>query len=169
MSSRRILEQVGLHQYEISNFARSGFHCRHNMKYWMGEEYLSFGPTAASNFAGKRFTVMRDLEGYCKGIAEHGAILSECDTVPIREQAGEYIMLRLRTVQGIEREEYEKSYLLPFTPLEKLLLKYARDGFAEEDDEGRWRLTPKGFLVSNSILVELLDAQQHCTPLAKKK
>ena len=169
LAAVEILEQAGLHQYEISNFARSGFHCRHNMKYWMGEEYLSFGPTAASNFAGKRFTVMRDLEGYCKGIAEHGTILSECDTVPIREQAGEYIMLRLRTVQGIEREEYEKSYLLPFTPLEKLLLKYARDGFAEEDDEGRWRLTPKGFLVSNSILVELLDAQQHCTPLAKKK
>jgi len=163
-----ILEAAGLHQYEISNFARSGFSCRHNVKYWLGDEYLSFGPTAASNFAGKRFTIQRDLDGYIKGMAGSGVVLSECETVPAREQAGEYVMLRLRTVVGIEKDEYEKSYLLPFAPLEKLLQRYAKEGLACREGD-RWRLTPRGFLVSNSILVELLDAQQRSVPLAKKR
>lgn len=168
LAAVELLEKAGLHQYEISNFARSGFESRHNLKYWMGEEYLSFGPTAASNFAGKRFTIARDLEGYIHGIDEGGEILSECETVPLRERAGEYIMLRLRTVYGVDKEEYMKSFLLPFAPLEKIFMKFEKAGLCCIEHD-RWRLTPKGFLVSNSILVELLDAQQKSTPLTKKK
>ena len=165
----RILESRGLHQYEISNFSRSGFECRHNLKYWQGDEYLGFGPAAASDFGGKRFTVRRDLEGYIQGISENGTILSECESVPKKERAGEYVMLRLRTTRGIEAEEYTKSFLLPFGPLEKLMQKYEKNGLAQKTELGRWRLTPKGFLVSNSIIVELLEAQQRSTPLAKKR
>jgi len=165
----RILESRGLHQYEISNFSRSGFECRHNLKYWQGDEYLGFGPAAASDFGGKRFTVQRDLEGYIQGISENGTILSECESVPKKERAGEYVMLRLRTTRGIEAEEYTKSFLLPFGPLEKLMQKYEKNGLAQKTELGRWRLTPKGFLVSNSIIVELLEAQQRSTPLAKKR
>lgn len=168
LAAVEILEKAGLHQYEISNFARGGFSCRHNLKYWLGSEYLSFGPTAASNFAGKRFTIQRDLEAYIQGMSGSGVVLSECETVPMREQAGEYIMLRLRTIYGIEKEEYEKSFLLPFAPLEKVLQKFLKDGFALQEQD-RWRLTPKGFLVSNSIIVDLLDAQQRSMPLAKKR
>ena len=165
----RILESRGLHQYEISNFSRNGFECRHNLKYWQGDEYLGFGPAAASDFGGKRFTVRRDLEGYIQGISENGTILSECESVPKKERAGEYVMLRLRTTRGIEAEEYTKSFLLPFGPLEKLMQKYEKNGLAQKTELGRWRLTPKGFLVSNSIIVELLEAQQRSTPLAKKR
>lgn len=164
-----ILEAKGLHQYEISNFARDGFQCRHNLKYWTGEEYLGFGPAAASDFAGKRFTAERNLEGYIDGVMGQGVILSECEAIPKKERAGEYIMLRLRTVQGIEAEEYMKSFLLPFAPLEKLMQKYEKNGLAVRTAEGRWHLTPKGFLVSNSIILELLEAQQRSTPLAKKR
>lgn len=78
-------------------------------------------------------------------------------------------MLRLRTEHGVEAEEYMKSFLLPFAPLERLFLKYEKNGLAVKTAEGRWRLTPKGFLVSNSIIVELLEAQQRSTPLAKKR
>ena len=169
LSACEILEEAGLDQYEISNFARDGFACRHNKKYWLGEEYLGFGPAAASDYAGKRFTIHRDLEGYIQGVATDGVILSECEAVPKKERAGEYLMLRLRTVEGIEKEEYMKSFLLPFAPLEKLLQKYEKNGLALRTEEGRWHLTPKGFLVSNSIIVELLDAQQRSTPLAKKR
>ena len=168
LAAVEILEQAGLKQYEISNFARSGFASRHNLKYWMGGEYLSFGPTAASNFAGKRFTIKRDLDAYIDGIHQGGMILSECETVPLRERAGEYLMLRLRTRYGVDKEEYMKSFLLPFAPLEKLFIKYEKAGFATLEED-RWRLTPKGFLISNTIIVELLEAQQRSTPLAKKR
>lgn len=163
------LERAGFRQYEISNFAREGFACRHNLKYWLGDEYLGFGPTAASDFAGKRFTVVRSLEDYADGILNKKTVLSECETIPLRERAGEYVMLRLRTARGIEAEEYTKSFLLPFEPLEEALELYARRGLAKKTESGRWRLTPEGFLVSNSILVELLEKQQQSVPLAKKR
>ena len=162
------LESFGYPQYEISNFAREGFACRHNLKYWQGGEYLGFGPSAASHFAGKRFVCKPDLAGYIEGILGRGSVLSECETVPPRERAGEYVMLRLRTAEGIGAGEYESRFLLPFRALEKNLLAYEKQGLAVREED-RWRLTPKGFLLSNSILADLLDAQEKSAPLAKKR
>ena len=162
------LEQFGYHQYEISNFAKDGYICRHNMKYWTGDEYLSFGPCAASDFAGKRFTIAPDIEKYMEGVLNKGAILSECETVPMRERAGEYLMLRLRTVDGVEEGEYTKSFLLPFEPLEEVFQKLSKQDLCK-NVSGRWRLTPKGFMLSNSIIVLLLEQQQKSKPLAQKK
>ena len=162
------LEQFGYHQYEISNFAHDGFICRHNMKYWVGDEYLGFGPCAASDFAGRRFTIKPDLEGYIKGVMDKGQILSESELVPLRERAGEYLMLRLRTVDGIEKGEYTRSFLLPFEPIEEILLRLQTQEYAAFTS-GRWHLTPKGFMLSNTILVELLEAQQKSKPLAQRR
>ena len=162
------LEQFGYHQYEISNFAHDGFICRHNMKYWVGDEYLGFGPCAASDFAGRRFTIEPNLEKYIKGVMEKGVILSESEMVPLRERAGEYLMLRLRTVDGIEKGEYTRSFLLPFEPIEEILIRLQAQEYAAFS-AGRWHLTPKGFMLSNSILVELLEAQQKSRPLTQKK
>ena len=162
------LESFGYKQYEISNFAKDGYICRHNMKYWVGDEYLGFGPCAASDFAGKRFTIEPDLEKYITGVMNKGVILSECETVPLRERAGEYLMLRLRTVDGVEEGEYTRSFLLPFKPIEKVLLDLQKQDLTVLTN-GRWRLTPKGFMVSNSILVRLLDEQQRSKPLAQKR
>ena len=162
------LEQFGYHQYEISNFAHDGFICRHNMKYWVGDEYLGFGPCAASDFAGRRFTIRPDLEGYIKGVTDKGQILSESELVPLRERAGEYLMLRLRTVDGIEKSEYTRSFLLPFEPIEDILVRLQAREYAAFTS-GRWHLTPKGFMLSNTILVELLEAQQKSRPLAQKR
>ena len=97
-----------------------------------------------------------------------GVILSECETVPLRERAGEYLMLRLRTVDGVEEGEYTRSFLLPFKPIEKVLLDLQKQDLTVLTN-GRWRLTPKGFMVSNSILVRLLDEQQRSKPLAQKR
>ena len=162
------LESFGYHQYEISNFARDGYVCRHNMKYWVGDEYLGFGPCAASDFAGKRFTIEANLEKYIKGIATKGVVLSECESVPLRERAGEYLMLRLRTVDGVEAGEYTRSFLLPFEPIEARLQELEKQGFAVLE-HGRWHLTPKGFMLSNSILIDRLDVQQKSKPLAQKR
>ena len=162
------LESFGYKQYEISNFAKDGYICRHNMKYWVGDEYLGFGPCAASDFAGKRFTIEPDLEKYITGVMNKGVILSECETVPLRERAGEYLMLRLRTVDGVEEGEYTRSFLLPFKPIEKVLLDLQKQDLTVLTN-GRWRLTPKGFMLSNSIIVLLLEQQQKSKPLTQKK
>ena len=168
LSTVEILRSKGFRQYEISNFARRGYESKHNMKYWTGGEYLGFGPDASSDFAGKRFKIVRDLRGYIDGIQNKGAVLDEVEEISDRERAGEYLMMRLRTVQGIDREEYEKRFLLPFKPLETYLEQCRQQGHAL-GAEGRWRLTAEGFLLSNSILTDLLMIQEKSTPLAKRR
>jgi oxygen-independent coproporphyrinogen-3 oxidase len=78
-------------------------------------------------------------------------------------------MTRLRTVGGINGAEYEKKYLLPFAPLEEALERHAKQGLATKAPDGRWYLTPEGFLVSNTIITDLLMIQEKCEPLAKKR
>ncbi len=168
LSAVRILKERGYAQYEISNFARRGLRSRHNLKYWTGGEYLGFGPAASSDFGGKRFTIAPDIHRYMDGVKHGGSILSECQEIPARERAGEYLMLRLRTSEGIDGETYVRRYLLPFAPLEEALQRYQAQDLATLEG-GRWRLTPRGFLMSNAILVELLEIQEHTTPLAKRR
>ena len=154
-----ILRSHGFRQYEISNFARKGLYSRHNMKYWTGGEYLGFGPAASSDFGGRRFTTIRDLQGYVNGIKTGGSVLEEVDEVPQRERAGEYLMLRLRTISGINRYEYEHKFLLPFDEIEAALERSRNMGYAMRSEEGRWRLTPRGYLISNDIITDLLLIQ----------
>lgn len=164
-----VLEQEGFRQYEISNFSKPGYESRHNLKYWLGGEYIGFGPSAASDFAGKRFTIRPDIETYVRGLLRQDVpILSECESVPDRERAGEYVMLRLRTTRGINADEYEKRYLMPFAPLQRVIDKLAEQGLFRQQNE-RWVLTPKGFLLSNQIIGMLQTAQEKSTPLAKKR
>jgi len=162
-----ILRARGFRQYEISNFARKGLYSRHNMKYWNGGEYLGFGPNASSDFAGRRFTIIRDLQGYIDGIKNGGEVLQDVEDIPIRERAGEYLMMRLRTSAGIAKEEYERRYLLPFAPLEEALERCRTFGHATHNEDGRWRLTPKGFLISNTIISDLLLIQDGCEQLQR--
>ena len=157
----------GFKQYEISNFARKGMYSRHNMKYWTGGEYLGFGPSASSDFAGKRFTLVRDLQTYILGIREGGEVMEDIQEIPLRERAGEYLMLRLRTSHGIAAEEYERKFMLPFRPLEDILRKHEDYNHATRNDEGRWCLTPKGYLISNDIITDLLIAQDESMPLKR--
>ena len=154
-----ILRSHGFRQYEISNFARKGLYSRHNMKYWTGGEYLGFGPAASSDFGGRRFTTIRDLQGYVNGIQTGGSVLEEVVEVPQRERAGEYLMLRLRTISGINRYEYERKFLLPFDEIEAALERSRNMGYAMRSEEGRWRLTPRGYLISNDIITDLLLIQ----------
>ena len=162
-----ILRQHGYRQYEISNFCKKGNVSRHNLKYWTGGEYLGFGPDASSDFAGRRFTIIRDLWGYIDGIAQGGQVLREVQEVPLWERAGEYLMMRLRTVSGIDPKAYESRFLLPFGPLEAALLRFQEQRLAQKTFDGRWHLTPEGFLVSNTIISDLLLIQEKCRPIAR--
>ena len=169
LSTVEILRQRGYRQYEISNFCRRGLESKHNLKYWTGGEYLGFGPDASSDFAGKRFKIVRDLRKYIDGIRSGGQVLEEIQEVPPRERASEYLMTRLRTSIGINAEEYENKYLLPFGPLEELLRQGREQGHVLRGEGGNWRLTPEGMLLSNTIIRSLMDAQKASEPLAKRR
>ena len=167
LAAVEMLRSRGYRQYEISNFARKGLYSRHNMKYWTGGEYLGFGPSASSDFAGKRFTLSRDLQAYIQGIRDGGEVMEDVQDIPLRERAGEYLMLRLRTSAGIAADEYERMFLLPFEPLSKILAEQRALGYVGVNDQGRWYLTPKGYLISNTIISDLLVAQDESVPMKR--
>ena len=157
------LEEAGYRQYEISNFAKPGRESRHNLKYWSMEEYAGFGPGAHSDFGGVRYGYVRDLDGYIAG----RLVLSESEGESTLARDYEYVMLSLRTAAGIDRRTFENRYCQRFEPMEELFVQYERAGLAVRT-EGGWRLTPKGFLVSNSIIAALQEAlgQQKAACLA---
>ncbi len=154
------LQRAGLPQYEISNFAKPGYESRHNLRYWLTKPYIGFGPGAHSDFGGRRYSFVRDLDRYIDGVLRGGTIIDSEELIPQRERGGEYLMLRLRTARGIEEWEYRGSYFMDFAPLERRLEEFQAQGWARKTEEGRWRLTPRGFLVSNQLIGDLLERQE---------
>ena len=147
-----LLTQNGYQQYEISNFAQPGYESRHNLKYWMLEEYAGFGPGAYSDFGGVRYGYTRDLDGYIAGRLD----LAESERISPQEREMEYIMLRLRTARGIDIREFENRFRQRFAPLAAILESCAAHGLARQTETG-WCLTPRGFLVSNRIIGDLQE------------
>jgi oxygen-independent coproporphyrinogen-3 oxidase len=151
------LEELGYRQYEISNFAKPGYESRHNLKYWTLGEYAGFGPGAHSDLGDVRYAYIRDLDAYCLGVEAQGDILSENERIPPRERDVEYLMLGLRLAKGVSRQEFEYRFRLPFGPVQAALERFERSGHAVLRS-GRWHLTPEGFLLSNQIIGQCLEA-----------
>ena len=151
------LRALGYEQYEISNFARPGRASRHNMKYWTLCEYAGFGPGAHSDLGDVRYAYLRSLDTYCAGVEAGVSVLESSEHIPSRERDIEYVMLGLRLTQGISRQEFENRYRLPFAPIQSVLERFRATGHAALAG-GRWRLTPEGFLVSNQIIGQALEA-----------
>jgi oxygen-independent coproporphyrinogen-3 oxidase len=154
------LERAGYPQYEISNFAKPGYESRHNLRYWLTQPYIGFGPGAHSDFGGRRYSFVKDLDGYMDGVLNGGTIIDSEEMIPQRERGGEYLMLRLRTARGIEEWEYRSAYFMDFQPLEARLQQFQGWGWAEKTAEGRWHLTPTGFLLSNELIGDLMERQE---------
>ena len=153
------LAQAGFEQYEVSNFSRTGCQSRHNLKYWMGRPYVGLGAAAHSDFGGRRYSWVRDLEGYITGVLQGGRLLDDMDEIPRRERGSEYLMLRLRTTHGIEEWEYRREYYMNFDPIAAKLSEYEQRGWAARTGR-RWHFTPEGFLLSNRLIGELMELQE---------
>lgn len=151
------LHRHGFFQYEISNFARTGFKSRHNLKYWTLGEYAGFGPGAHSDFGSVRYAYEKDLEGYIAGVKAGGPLLSENERIPPLDRDTEWLMLGLRTVWGLEPKVFENRFRRRFDCFLPFLEECRQAGYAVYEG-GRWHLTPKGFLVSNQIIGGMLDA-----------
>ena len=120
---------------------------------------MGFGPSAHSYFGGRRYSFVRDLDIYVKGVLYNGKIIDESSLVNRRERGREYLMLRMRTVHGVEESEYRRTFYLNFDPLEDRFREYREYGWAECTD-GRWHFTPSGFLLSNPLIGDLLAIQE---------
>ena len=142
-----LLAEKGFRQYEISNFARSGFESRHNLKYWKLGDYLGIGPAAHSFMNGRRFYYGRSMEDfYDNKIIDDG----EGGT------AEEYIMLRLRLAEGLDLGKYKEAFGdYPRKDFLNKVESFCKTGLMIREGD-KITLTSKGFLVSNSIISELI-------------
>lgn len=150
--TKEILAEYGYERYEISNYAKPGYECRHNLGYWERVPYLGFGVGAASLFREARYSNPADVEEYWKHITDklRGSALSA------EERMEEFMFLGLRKMEGISKTDFEKQFGRPFhevygTPLEKM----KKLGFLEERDD-RIFLTESGIDVSNAVFVEFM-------------
>ena len=147
------LEGAGFQQYEISNFAQTGWESRHNRKYWESAPYLGIGPAAHSCLNGRRFAYPRDLAAFLAGSPPTEEPASLLDA---RE---EYAMLRLRLTEGLLESAYRARFGEPLPPAWRRraenLLRLTPRPLLVCDKDGI-RLTRAGFLLSNSVIGHIL-------------
>ncbi len=157
--TRSLLEEAGYHSYEISNYARSGFTCRHNIGYWTGKEYLGIGLGASSYVNGRRFCNESDLDQYQKldfsldGLEQlHGEIHVQSR----KEQMEEFMFLGLRMTEGISAAAFTREFGVHVDSIYgDVLRKLTEEGLLVRN--GRYiALTQWGIDVSNYVLSEFL-------------
>ncbi len=157
--TRELLGAGGHEHYEISNFARPGFRCRHNEGTWLREPYYGLGPAAHSFNGRERWANVTDLRAYCASLRIHARRpLSERTPVSSRDAAREMIFLGLRRTAGLSWPALADAA----GPDAALRLRacaatLAAGGLVTSDDAAL-RLTPEAYFVSNSVFVELLAA-----------
>lgn len=151
------LEYQGYIQYEISNFARMGFQCRHNLGYWDGEDYLGLGPSAVSTVKGKRWSNPFDIKEYVHAVNK-GLLGVDPEDLDHDVRTKEMIMLRLRTTRGLSLKEYRKHTGRDFVKEFETMIQALHKHELIRISRGHVRLTKSGMLVSNAILQNLFDA-----------
>ena len=119
---------------------------------------MSFGASAHSYVGGLRYSYVSDLELYIKNVMSGEEIVDSSEKIDRRERASEYLMLGLRTSRGISSEEYREIYPASFSKVEEKLRICESQGWAVHN-AGRWSFTPQGFLLSNILIAQVLDAQ----------
>jgi oxygen-independent coproporphyrinogen-3 oxidase len=144
LAMRERLTGAGYRHYEVSNFARPGAECRHNLRYWRCQPWLGLGPAAHSFVDGRRFRHAPDLEAW---LADPLAV----EELPA-DPAAERVFLGLRLEEGIDVALLEAAGIAR----DEIARRLARLEDFVEERQGRLRLTPDGFLLSNPVLAELL-------------
>ena len=151
-----ILERYGYRQYEISNYAKQGYMCRHNAGYWQRLEYLGFGLGASSLYGGMRFSNTHQMQEYLKESRNPDQIRKDVTVLSRNEQIEEFMFLGLRMTEGISEKKFEENFDVRLMDIYgDILQKYEETGFMEHI-ETKWRLTRKGIHVSNHILADFL-------------
>lgn len=149
------LGRSGYRRYEISNYAKPGRACRHNMTYWLRGDYLGLGCAAHSLVQNARFANPEGLEDYLSG--ERMVDLQRLGDRDIREET---LMLATRTARGLDLEAWRARFGEDFAAARReSLSRLAREGYIELTG-GFLRLTTKGFEVQNAVVLALLDADE---------
>ncbi|WP_428846043.1 radical SAM family heme chaperone HemW [Moorella sp. E306M] len=154
--ARQMLAAVGYQQYEISNFARPGYQCRHNLTYWLNQPYLGLGAAAASYWRGRRWQNYSELHRYRHVLSRGRLPRAEIETLTPHQQMAETMFMGLRLMAGVDLEDFRQRFGVDAREVyARELAGLYRAGLVEEKD-GHLRLTEKGLPLANEVFMQFV-------------
>ncbi len=149
--------EAGFEQYEISNFARPGFVCRHNLRYWQNRDFVGLGPAAASWYKHRRTENAADINRWIASINRNEFAFEDIQTPGLQQIACETAILNLRTVSGICLAEFRRQTGFDaLTLFSEPIGRHLAGGWLEKTTD-HLRLTRKSFAVADSILCDFVE------------
>ncbi len=154
--TKEILSKAGYIRYEISNYAKKGYECRHNLGYWERKEYLGLGLGAASLLGEIRIKNEDNLKKYIEKCNKGNSVQVEREEVTKEEQIEEFLFLGLRKMNGISKKEFNQRFDISIEEVYgKELQEMLRDDWLREKGD-ILQLTDRGIDISNQIFANLL-------------
>ncbi len=154
--AKKILEENGFNQYEISNYAKEGKECRHNLAYWNMDNWIGVGSAAASYINGKRIKNISSVEKYINSINEKGEAVEEIINNSKNDNMEEFMFMGLRKINGIDENEFKNRFSMNINDVYgEILNKYTGEGLLIRES-GRIFLSEKGIEISNIIMADFL-------------
>lgn len=150
------LAEAGMHRYEISNYAKPGKECRHNLGYWDRVEYLGIGAGSSSLIKWERFDHIRDRKVYIEKIRNGESILIDRELLSVESQMEEFMYLGLRKIEGVSRTDFQNYFGKNVDDVYGKILDKLEEEQLLEFSGDRIRLTHRGMDVSNWVLAEFL-------------
>jgi len=156
-----ILSLRGFKQYEISNFSKEGYQCKHNLNYWENNQYIGLGASAVSYMDGVRSKNVSNVEEYIKKAREGRALIESSEKLSPIKRAKETAAVKIRTRDGIDFKWFRDKTGFDFLKLENgPLTQLVENGFIKYKKENNVstgiRLRPKGFLFCDTVSSVLL-------------
>lgn len=150
------LADGGYERYEISNYAKKGYECRHNLKYWSGEDYIGFGLGASSKIGNVRYQNERSMEVYIRNIEQKKPVSYVEEVLEREDEMAEFFILGLRRTRGISLEQFEDRFGVSAEAIYgKQIETFIRDGLLAKK-QNQLFFTDYGLDVSNVVLCEFL-------------
>ena len=163
------LASAGYRHYEISNFAKPGWECQHNIGYWRQRDCIAFGLSAAGYLDGTRYRNARGFEDYCTAIESGASARVDVERLDFARRVGEAAMLALRMDAGIEDDDFRRRFAIePALAFENARNKCSAAGLLETDARGA-RLTERGRLLANDVCAEFLTPNLETPAVAAER
>lgn len=154
--TKKLLARYGYERYEISNYAKKGYSCRHNLKYWSDGDYIGFGIGAGSKIANVRYKNETGINRYIEGIRDGTGVAKEEEILDREAQMSEFFILGLRKTAGISLKEFAERFLEDADSVYgKQIRKFLHNGLLIQDG-GRLYLSDRGLDLSNYVLCEFI-------------
>ena len=153
---KEILEKAGFHQYEISNYAKEGRECRHNIVYWRCEEYFGVGASASSYYDNKRIKNLDNIEEYINNI-NLGKSVSEIENInTVKDNIEEFMFMGLRMISGSSEKEFFDRFKKDIDSIYKTVIDKNIENGLLVREAGRVYLTSKGIELSNYVMSDMI-------------